>query len=351
MPQTLTEQLSRDQQISALEKDWATNPRWKGIKRGYSAADVVRLRGSFPIEHTLARRGAEKLWDLVNNEPYVNCLGALTGGQAMQQVKAGVKAIYLSGWQVAADNNGYASMYPDQSLYPVDSVPTVVERINNTFRRADEIQHAKGIDAGDKGYIDNFAPIVPLLKTLGVGAAQFFVNSIDTKTQGLDLTVSHRTDLGAGKLNTFLAANFSKTEVTGVHAPAAFTGFEDVLLSERERLFIEQGGPRRKATLGFEYLQGKIGTDFKIIHFGPQTLGTWSGSPTPNQHYKAKTSADLSFTYSFSEKTKLTVGGSNIFNVKPTEQNPDETDNGFKYESVQFGMNGAAYFARLWHKF
>src|SRR5690349_14023585 len=160
MPQTLTEQLSRDQQISALEKDWATNPRWKGIKRGYSAADVVRLRGSFPIEHTLARRGAEKLWGLVHSEPYVNCLGALTGGQAMQQVKAGVKAIYLSGWQVAADNNTYSSMYPDQSLYPVDSVPKVVETINNTFRRADEIQHSKGIDAGDKGYIDYFAPIV-----------------------------------------------------------------------------------------------------------------------------------------------------------------------------------------------
>ncbi len=160
MPQSFTEQLSREQQIAALEKDWATNPRWKGITRGYSAADVVRLRGSFPIEHTLARRGAEKLWNLVNTEPYVNCLGALTGGQAMQQVKAGVKAIYLSGWQVAADNNSYASMYPDQSLYPVDSVPTVVERINNTFRRADEIQHSKGIDAGDKGYVDNFAPIV-----------------------------------------------------------------------------------------------------------------------------------------------------------------------------------------------
>ena len=109
MPQTLNDQLTREQQIAALEKDWATNPRWKGIKRGYSAADVVRLRGSFHIEHTLARRGAEKLWDLVHSEPYVNCLGALTGGQAMQQVKAGVKAIYLSGWQVAADNNSYAS--------------------------------------------------------------------------------------------------------------------------------------------------------------------------------------------------------------------------------------------------
>jgi len=151
---------TREQQIADLEKDWAENPRWKGIKRGYSAADVVALRGSFPIEYTVARRGAEKLWNLVNNEPYVNCLGALTGGQAMQQVKAGVKAIYLSGWQVAADNNSYAAMYPDQSLYPVDSVPKVVERINNSFRRADEIQHSKEINPGDKGYIDYFAPIV-----------------------------------------------------------------------------------------------------------------------------------------------------------------------------------------------
>src|SRR5215217_1725814 len=160
MPQTLTEQLSREQQAAALEKDWATNPRWKGIKRGYSAADVVRLRGSFPVEHTLARLGAEKLWKLVNTEPFVNCLGALTGGQAMQQVKAGIKAIYLSGWQVAADNNSYMAMYPDQSLYPVDSVPKVVERINATFKRADEIQCAKGISPGHKDYIDYFAPIV-----------------------------------------------------------------------------------------------------------------------------------------------------------------------------------------------
>lgn len=151
---------TRAEQIAILEKDWASNPRWKGIKRGYSAEDVVRLRGSFDVEHTYARRGAEKLWSLVNNEPYINCLGALTGGQAMQQVKAGVKAIYLSGWQVAADNNGYASMYPDQSLYPVDSVPKVVERINNTFRRADEIQWSKDITAGAPNYVDYFAPIV-----------------------------------------------------------------------------------------------------------------------------------------------------------------------------------------------
>ncbi|POA97733.1 isocitrate lyase [Chromobacterium sinusclupearum] len=151
---------TREQRIAAIQKDWDENPRWKGIKRGYTAADVERLRGSLQVEHTLARHGAEKLWKLVNTEPYINCLGALTGGQAMQQVKAGVKAIYLSGWQVAADNNEYSAMYPDQSLYPVDSVPKVVERINNAFTRADEIQHAKGLEKGDKGYVDYFAPIV-----------------------------------------------------------------------------------------------------------------------------------------------------------------------------------------------
>ncbi|HHW76226.1 MAG TPA: isocitrate lyase [Xanthomonadaceae bacterium] len=146
--------------VEQLKKDWAENPRWKGIKRGYTAEDVVRLRGNIPVEYSLAQRGAEKLWQLITTEPYVNCLGALTGGQAMQQAKAGVKAIYLSGWQVAADNNTYMSMYPDQSLYPVDSVPVVVERINNTFKRADEIQCARGIGPGHKDYIDYFLPIV-----------------------------------------------------------------------------------------------------------------------------------------------------------------------------------------------
>jgi iron complex outermembrane receptor protein len=198
---------------------------------------------------------------------------------------------------------------------------------------------------------ENYPALGATLQSLGVGQAQFFVNSIDTRTQGLDLTLAHRMPLGAGRLNTFVAMNFSETEVTGVHAPSALAGFEDVLLSERERLFIEQGGPRRKATLGFEYTQGKFGSDFRIIHFGPQTLGTFSGPPVPNAHYEAKTSADLSFSWSFSERTRLTVGGTNIFDVTPTEQDPNETDNGFKYESVQFGLNGAAYFARLWHKF
>ena len=142
-------------EVKKIEKDWAENPRWKNVRRDYSAADVIRLRGSVRIEHTLARRGAEKLWRLVNEEDYINSLGAVTGGQAVQQVKAGVKAIYLSGWQVAADGNTSETMYPDQSLYAVDSVPAVVRRINNAFRRADEIQCAKG-----RGDFDYFAPIV-----------------------------------------------------------------------------------------------------------------------------------------------------------------------------------------------
>ncbi|KEF35376.1 isocitrate lyase [Deinococcus sp. RL] len=138
-----------------LEKTWQTEERWRGIRRNYSAADVVRLRGSLPIEYTLARHGAQKLWRLMKEEPFVNALGALTGNQAMQQVKAGLKAIYLSGWQVAADANNAGQMYPDQSLYPASSVPDVVRRINNTLRRADQIQHAEG-----QGDVDYFAPIV-----------------------------------------------------------------------------------------------------------------------------------------------------------------------------------------------
>jgi len=147
--------MSRAEQIAALEKDWNENPRWKGVTRPYKAEDVVRLRGSVQPEYTFARLGAEKLWKLVNTEDFVPCLGALTGGQAVQQVKAGVKAIYLSGWQVAADNNTYFAMYPDQSLYPVDSVPRVVERIINAMQRADQVQWMEG-----KGNVDYFAPIV-----------------------------------------------------------------------------------------------------------------------------------------------------------------------------------------------
>ena len=120
-----------------LRLDWQNNPRWKGVTRSYKAEDVVRLRGTVAVEHSLARLGAEKLWRYLQTEDFVNALGALTGNQAMQQVKAGLKAIYLSGWQVAADANVAGEMYPDQSLYPANSVPLVVKRINNTLLRAD----------------------------------------------------------------------------------------------------------------------------------------------------------------------------------------------------------------------
>src|SRR6188508_3275650 len=146
---------TRELEVQRIRKDWAENPRWQGVKRGYTAEDVFRLRGSVQVEHTLARRGSEKLWNLMHERPFVNSLGAMTGNQAMQQVKAGVPAIYLSGWQVAADANDSLSMYPDQSLYATTSVPTVVKRINNALMRADQIQTMEG-----KGDIDWLAPIV-----------------------------------------------------------------------------------------------------------------------------------------------------------------------------------------------
>jgi isocitrate lyase len=141
--------------ITAMEREWRENPRWQGIHRPYTAADVVRLRGSVPIEYTLAKLGAQRLWELLHSEPYVAALGAMTGTQAVQMVQAGLKAIYLSGWQVAADANLSGQTYPDMSLYPVNSVPALVRRINNAFRREDEKQHAQG-----RNDIYWYAPIV-----------------------------------------------------------------------------------------------------------------------------------------------------------------------------------------------
>src|SRR5256886_11639332 len=144
---------NRDAQ--SLEREWENSKRWDGITRDYTAEDVLRLRGSIDIAYTLAEMGAERLWKLLHSEPYVSALGALTGNQAIQQVRAGLQAIYLSGWQVAADANLAGQMYPDQSLYPANSVPHVVRRINQALQRADQIQHSEG-----KGDTYWFAPIV-----------------------------------------------------------------------------------------------------------------------------------------------------------------------------------------------
>lgn len=158
-----TTQTSRQEQIDAIKRDWAENPRWKNVRRPYTAEEVVALRGSIVPENTIAKRGAAKLWELVNGgakKGYVNSLGALTGGQAVQQAKAGIEAIYLSGWQVAADANLAGTMYPDQSLYPANSVPAVVSRINNSFRRADQIQWGNGVNPEDEKFVDYFLPII-----------------------------------------------------------------------------------------------------------------------------------------------------------------------------------------------
>lgn len=152
--------VSRATQIQKIQQEWLENPRWKGVTRPYSAADVVQLRGSQVIEHSIAKIGAHKLWKSLTEKPFVHALGALTGNQAMQQVKAGLKAIYLSGWQVAADANLAGEMYPDQSLYPANSVPSVVRRINSTLQRADQIQWMEGKSEQDRDYIDYFVPII-----------------------------------------------------------------------------------------------------------------------------------------------------------------------------------------------
>lgn len=147
--------MTRQERVNQIVTDWSTNPRWANIERPYTAEDVINLRGSVDIEYTLARLGAERLWNMLHTEDYVAALGALTGNQGVQQVEAGLKAIYLSGWQVAADANLGGQMYPDQSLYPADSVPSVVRRINNALLRADQVQHLSG--NGDVHYL---APIV-----------------------------------------------------------------------------------------------------------------------------------------------------------------------------------------------
>ncbi|HET6965564.1 MAG TPA: isocitrate lyase, partial [Acidimicrobiales bacterium] len=147
--------------VAELERQWSTDDRWNGVERTYSAADVIRLRGSVQVEYTLARRGAEKLWSLLHSEDYINALGAMTGGQAVEMVKAGLQAIYLSGWQVAADANLSEQVYPDQSLYAANSVPTVVRRINNALRRADQIEWSEAAkDGKTASHRDFFVPIV-----------------------------------------------------------------------------------------------------------------------------------------------------------------------------------------------
>lgn len=214
------------------------------------------------------------------------------------------------------------------------------------------------IDIDDRivlsGDFDTSDPSIgAILEAMDVGLARFFFNAVDTKTQGADLTVTYDFDWADAHWSTYLGANYNKTEVTRVNTPPALVGREDVLLPERDQLFIENGAPRNKAVLGVNYERGPWEADAKAIYFGEQTLGTFSGTAAgvPNQHYATKASADVSVTYAFTENTKFTVGGANVFDTFPTRQNPDETDNGHVFESVQFGLNGASWYVRLWHRF
>lgn len=214
------------------------------------------------------------------------------------------------------------------------------------------------IDIDDRvvlsGEFDTSDPAIgPILEAMDVGLARFFFNAVDTRTDGADLTVTYAFDWADAHWSTYLGTNWNKTEVTRVNTPPALVGREDVLLPERDELFIENGAPRSKAVLGVDYERGAWEVNAKGIYFGEQELGTFSGtaSGVPNQHYATKASADVSLTYAFNEDTKFTVGGANVFDTFPTRQNPDETDNGHVFESVQFGLNGASWYVRLWHRF
>lgn len=253
----------------------------------------------------------------------------------------------------------------DSALARAAGIPNLVEETSTaatvgfTWTPRDNLSltlDAYRIEIDDRvllsGEFDNSDPnIGPILDSLDVGLARFFFNSVDTRTQGVDLTVAHDMALGGGMLATYLGVNVSKTDVTQVHTPPALVGREDVLLSERDRLFVENGAPSSKAVLGFDYSYGPWNPSIKVIHFGSQELGTFSGPPVPNQHYAARTSADVSVTYAFNDHAKFTLGAANVFDVFSSRQNPDETDNGHVFESVQFGLNGTAYFARLYYKF
>lgn len=304
------------------------------LSLGFRASDTFMLRGSastgFRAPSLQQRLFSSTFTDFVSGEP-VDVLLARNGGPVA--VAAGIPDL---------EEETSTSVSVGFTWVPMENLAITLDAFR--IKIDDRIVLSGRFDTTDPN-------IGGILEGLGVGEAQFFVNSIDTRTRGFDLTVAHDTPLGQGQLNTYLAFNYTDTDVTDINAPASLIGREDVLLEDRERRFIEQGGPRSKGTLSFDYSQGKWNGLWRFIYFGEQTLGTFSGPPEPNQKYEARLSADVSLTYSFTDNVKLTAGGANIFDQFPSRQNPDETDNGHIFESVQFGLNGAAWFTRLWVAF
>jgi len=279
-----------------LQREWSTSPRWSGVQRGYSAQDVVRLRGTVAIEHSLARLGAEKLWRNMATLPYVNALGALTGNQAMQQVRAGLKAIYLSGWQVAGDANLAGEMYPDQSLYPANSVPQVVRRINNTLLRADQLHHAEGDDS-----IDWLQPIVADAEA-GFGgvlnAFELMKGMIEAGAAGVhfedQLSSAKKCGHMGGKVlvptqeavNKLVAARLAADVCDVPTILVARTDAESANLltadvDERDRPFIDMG--RGRTAEGFFYV--RAGLDQAIargLAYAPYVDLLWCETGTPD---------------------------------------------------------------------
>jgi isocitrate lyase len=280
-----------------LRKEWQTNPRWQGVERPYKAEDVVRLRGTVHIEHSLARLGAEKLWRFIHEKPFVNALGALTGNQAMQQVKAGLDAIYLSGWQVAGDANLSGEMYPDQSLYPANSVPSVVRRINNTLLRADQIHHAEGNDS-----IDWLKPIVADAEA-GFGgvlnAFELMKGMIEAGAAGVhfedQLSSAKKCGHMGGKvlvptseaISKLLAARLAADTCGVPTVLVARTDAESANLltadvDERDRPFIESKG---RTSEGFFYV--KAGLEQAVargLAYAPYADLIWCETGTPDLH-------------------------------------------------------------------
>src|SRR5689334_7593292 len=254
-----------EERTAKRDQEWKENPRWKSVHRPYTASEVLRLSGSVPIEHSLARLGAERLWELLHTESYVAALGALTGNQAVQQVQAGLKAIYLSGWQVAADANLAGQMYPDQSLYPANSVPNVVRAINNALMRADQVHHAEGrngmhwfapivadAEAGFGGPLNAFELMKAMIEA-GAGGVHFedqlasakkcghlggkvlvpaqeFVQKLTAARLAADIcgvptVLTARTDANSAKLITSDADPRDRAFITGTRTPDGFLQF------------------------------------------------------------------------------------------------------------------------------
>ncbi|HSC07277.1 MAG TPA: isocitrate lyase [Steroidobacteraceae bacterium] len=287
-----------------LRKIWESDPRWRGIQRPYTAEDVVRLRGRVVIEHTLARLGAEKLWKYLHEKPFVNALGALTGNQAMQQVRAGLDAIYLSGWQVAGDANDAFQMYPDQSLYPVSSVPSVVKKINNTLQRADQIHHAEGKDD-----IDWLKPIIADAEA-GFGgvlnAFELMKGMIEAGAAGVhfedQLSSAKKCGHMGGKvlvptseaINKLVAARLAADICNVPSVLVARTDAESATLltsdiDERDRTFISSS---ERTSEGF--FRVKAGLDAAIargVAYAPYADLVWCETAHPDLH-EAKTFAE-----------------------------------------------------------